>query len=427
MRDKLLPPRLDQRTMMTGAAIAAAVLIVATTASVVRLSDTLPLSGAGAANANAAESATPQAADASIPRGGQPGGGATARDAVQLSDAQAATIKVEPVGDRTFPVENQSVGSIDFNEDMTVQVFTPYQGRIVSLFAELGDEAVKGKPLYTIDSPDLIQADSTLIAAAGVLDLTTRTLARAKQLYALQGIAQKDLEQAVSDQQAAEGALKAARDAVRVFGKTEAEIDRVVASRKVDSILVIPSPITGRITARNAAPGLLVQPGVPPAPYSIADLSTMWMLANVTETDSPKFHLGQEVKVSVMAFPGRVFGGKITKIGATVDPNTHRVTLRSEIQDPKHELRPGMFANFVIRTGEPERSIAVPVSGVIREGDGTMTVWVTTDRHRFVKRIVKLGQMRDGYHQILDGLQPGDTIATDGAIFISNLLNGGLT
>jgi hypothetical protein len=92
----------------------------------------------------------------------------------------------------------------------------------------------------------------------------------------LQGIAQKDLEQAVSDQQSAEGALKAARDAVRVFGKTEAEIDRYVATRKIDPLLVVPCPITGEITARNAAPGLFVQPGNPPAPYTVADISTMW-------------------------------------------------------------------------------------------------------------------------------------------------------
>ncbi len=214
---------------------------------------------------------------------------------------------------------------------------------------------------------------------------------------------------------------------MRVFGKTDAEIDRYATTRKIDPILVVPCPITGRITARNAAPGLLVQPGNPPAPYSIADISTMWMLANVTEADSPLFHVGEDVKVSVLAYPDRVFEGKITTIGATVDPNTHRLMTRSEIQDPNHELRPGMFATFVIRTGNPVSSVAVPVNGVVREGDGTMTVWVTTDRHRFVKRTVKLGLQRDGYDQILEGMRPGELIATDGAIFLSNMLAGGPT
>jgi membrane fusion protein, heavy metal efflux system len=132
--------------------------------------------------------------------------------------------------------------------------------------------------------------------------LTTRTLARLKTLFSTRAISQKDLEQAVSDQQTAEGALRAARDAIRIFGKTDAEIDLIVKDRRADPTLVVPSPISGRITARNAAPGLLVQPGNPPAPYVVADLSTMWMLANVAESDVPAFAVGQEVKVSVSAF-----------------------------------------------------------------------------------------------------------------------------
>jgi cobalt-zinc-cadmium efflux system membrane fusion protein len=417
--ERRLPLRLDKQTATRGAAIAVAVLIVATSAFVMRLSAVSPASGMNAANASG------DTASSTSPPAGQGAGPGLA--VVQLSESQLGSIKVEPVGEREFPLEKEAVGSIDFNEELSVQVFAPYQGRIISLFAKVGDEVTKGQTLFTIESPDLIQAEATLISAAGVLDLTSRALRRAKELYALQGIAQKDLEQAASDQQAAEGALKAARDAVRVFGKTDAEIDRVVATRKVDPVLVVPCPITGRITARNAAPGLLLQPGNPPAPFSVADISTMWMLANVPESDSPLFHLGQEVKVSLLAFPDRVFEGKITTIGAAVDPNTHRVMTKSEILDPNHELRSGMFATFVIRTGEPMQSVAVPMNGVVREGDGTMTAWVTTDRRRFVQREVKIGLQREGYDQILDGVQPGELIVTDGAILLSNMATGGLS
>ena len=136
-------------------------------------------------------------------------------------------------------------------------------------------------------------------------------------------------------QQTAEGALKAARDAVRIFGKTDAEIDQIIATRKIDPALVVPSPLTGQITAMNAPPGLLVQPGTAPAPYTVADISVKWMLANVTESDSPLYHAGQPVEARVMAYPGRVFTGTIAKVYATVDPNTHRLTVRCEIADPK--------------------------------------------------------------------------------------------
>ena len=351
-----------------------------------------------------------------------PSGGRQSEHSVDLSDTQLASVKVEPAGEREFPIEKESVGSIDFNEEMSTQVFTPYPGRIIGLFAKVGDDVKKGQTLFTIDSPDLLQAESTLIAADGVLDLTTRALARLKQLYQTRAISQKDLEQATSDQQAAEAALKAARDNVHLFGKSDAEIDRIIAERRADPVLVVPSPIAGRITARNAAPGLYVQPGNAPAPYTVADIDTMWMLANVAETDSPAFRVGQEVKVKVSAFPDRVFDGKIVTIAEMVDPATRRVLVRSEINNPQHELRSGMFAHFVIRTADPVRSVAIPLSGVVREGDGTMTVWVTTDRHRFTRRTVRIGLERDSYRQILEGLEAGELVATEGAIFLSNML-----
>ncbi|MGO9935041.1 MAG: efflux RND transporter periplasmic adaptor subunit [Steroidobacteraceae bacterium] len=347
-------------------------------------------------------------------------------DTVKLSDSQLNSITVAAVADREFLVEKDAIGSIDFNEDRSVQVFSPYQGRIIQALADLGDEVMKDQILFTIESPDFIAAQSNLISAAAALDQTTSALTRAKALYASKGIDQNDYETAVANQQSAEGALRAARHAVAIFGRTEAEIDHTVAARQVETALIVRSPITGRITARNAAPGLLEQPGNPPAPYSVADLSTMWMLANVPEADSPHFKLGQPVRVSVMAFPERVFTGKITAIGATVDPDSRRITVRSEIKDPNRELKPQMFASFVIRTGAPVRAPGVPLNGVVREGDGTMSVWVVgEDPHRFSSRIVKIGHQQDGYDEIVEGLKPGETVAVNGAIFLSNILYGG--
>jgi cobalt-zinc-cadmium efflux system membrane fusion protein len=152
----------------------------------------------------------------------------------------------------------------------------------------------------------------------------------------------------------------------------------------------------------------------------------MWMVANVPESDSPDFKLGQLVTVSVTAYPGRVFEGRVTALGSAVDPNSRRVMVRSEIRDPKHELRPQMFATFVIRTGAPVRAPAVPQNGIVREGDGTMSVWVAgSDPHRFTRRTVKIGHQQAGYDEILDGVKAGETLAIDGAIFLSNILYGG--
>jgi len=371
----------------------------------------------GAQNAPASSPATSPAS--------QP---APAPDSVKLTDSQLSSIKTAPVAEREFAVEQHAVGNIDFNEDRSVQVFTPYPGRILQAFAKLGDEVKQGQVLFTIESADFIAAESNLISAAATLDQTASALKRAKELYPLKGIDQNDYETAVANAQSAEGALRAARDAVAVFGKTEAQIDAIIAARRVENALVVKSPITGTITARNAAPGLLEQPGNVPAPYSVADLSTMWMLANVPETEIPAFKLGQLVQVTVSAYPGRVFEGTITALGATVDPNSRRMTLRSEVKDPHHELRSQMFASFAIRTAMPERTPAVPLNGVVREGDGSMSVWVVGgDAHQFTRRAVRVGRQQDGYDQILEGVSSGETVAVDGAIFLSNILYGGAT
>jgi cobalt-zinc-cadmium efflux system membrane fusion protein len=349
--------------------------------------------------------------------------GEAAAQSVDLTEKQSGSLKIGPVGFRDFETLKTAVGTIDFNEHMLVQVFSQYPGKIQKAFFNLGDDVKQGDILFTIDSPDLLQAESALLASAGVLELQTRVLARATQLLKAGGSAQKDVDQATSDQQTAEGNFKAAKNAVRIFGKTDAEIAQILAQRKVDSTLLVASPISGRIVARNAAPGFLTQPGNAPAPYSVADLSTMWMIANVIETDAPAYRLGQEVKVKVPAYPDKIFYGHVTSVGSMIDPNSHRQLVRSEIADPEHLLRSGMFASFVIRIGEPVRSPAVPVESVVREGDGTMTVWATANRRRFVMRSVKVGiQQQDGWSQILEGLEPGELVVTSGAVFLSNKL-----
>lgn len=349
-------------------------------------------------------------------------------DSVALSDSQLGSIAVARVEEREFIVEKQAMGNVDFDENLSAQVFPPYQGRIIRAWADLGDDVRKGQVLFSVESPDFIAAQSNLITAAAVLDQTNSALARARTLYASKGIDQNDYETAVANQQSADGALAAARRAMAVFGRTEAQIDAIVATRRVQRSLIVKSPIAGRITARNAAPGTLVQPGVAPAPFSVADLSVVWLLANVAESDSADVKLGQAVVAEVLALPGRMFAGKVTALGAGVDPISHRLTVRAEIKDPRHELRSQMAVRFSIRTGASAHAAAVPANGVVREGDGTMSVWVTEgDPHRFTRRVVRVGAEQGGYDEILEGLKPGETVAVSGAIFLSNILYGGAT
>ncbi len=169
-------------------------------------------------------------------------------------------------------------------------------------------------------------------------------------------------------------------------------------------------------------PASLYNREMPPAPYTVANLAVKWLLADVSESDIPAFRPGQSLEVKVTACPNRAFKGRISKVYENVDPNTHRETVRAEISDPKNELRPGMLATFVINVQAPTRSTELPANGVVRESDGSMTAWVTTDRRHFVHRVIKTGLRADGQVQILDGLQQGQLAVTDGAVFVSNIL-----
>lgn len=272
---------------------------------------------------------------------------------VVLEPSQLNAIKIEPVGTYLFPVEKETVGSIGFDED-----------------------------------PATVQAESTLIGAAATFELTSNTLVRAQALYGTNGVSKAELEQDISAEETGEAALKAARDAVRALGETDADIDQMIAAGKIES----------------------------------APSQTKWALANVIESDIPLIQEGQPVGVTVTAYPDRVFEGKISKIYATVDLNVHRMEVRCEVDDPKDELRVGMVANFVIRIQDPVEATAIPINGVVREGDGTMTAWVTTDRQHFVQRIIKIGLQQDRMDQVLEGLQRGELVVTDGAVFLDNML-----
>jgi len=342
---------------------------------------------------------------------------------VELTPEQLNSITISPVETHKFPVEIEAVGSIDFNEETWVQVYPPYQGKIIDAFVQLGDRVQKDQPLYTIDSPDLMQAEATAISAAATLELTNKELERARALRVTNNVSERETEQAVSDQQTAEGALQAARNVLRLFGKANEEIDKIIASRKIDPALVVVSPLNGKVTSRNVQPGLFVQPGNSTAPYSIADTSSKWFVANVCESDCPLIRVGQPLRVTVAALPGRLFEGKISATSENVDPSTHRLMIRSVIEDKANELRQGMLANFVIRVKDPVEAIAIPVKGVVREGDGTMTAWVTKDRHHFYQKTVKIGPSRDDRYIVFDGLHPGDLAVVEGAVFLSNILN----
>lgn len=341
---------------------------------------------------------------------------------LELSDVQAKSVDTLQVEARDFHPIREAVGYIDFDQYRTVAVTPQWTGRVREVFVQANQQVAKGKPLFSIDSTDLAQAESNLIATQGVAQLQARALERAKAVNETAGGARKDVDQSTSDQQTAVANYRAAEDTLRVFGKSPAEIRAIAQSRHVNGVLVVTSPISGIVVNRNLAPGLVVQPGMSPAPVTVSDMSSVWMIGSVAEDDLPALRVGQSVKVKVDAYPDREFEGTLDSIGASADATTHRITVRTKLADPRHELRAQMLATAELEAGSDSTTVAVPIDAVVRESSGEMTVYVTPDGRRFSRRVVKIGSQQDGYYPIVDGLKPGERIAGKSALFIANEL-----
>ena len=354
-------------------------------------------------------------------------------DTVRITADQMHQLGIVKVESAVFRIEKQAIGQIAFNEDASTLVLTPFSGRVTRLIAKIGDAVKRGDPLYEIDSPEVVQAQTDLIAAVQGLDksksqlaLAKRTLDRQTGLYEAKATSQRELEQAKADHTAAEtdvktaeGVLSATRNRLRVLGRSDAEVARLEKERLINPLITISTPIDGTVIARKVGPGQYVRSDSGEPLYSIADLSIMWLKANVSENDIGLVRVGQEIEVRVLAVPDRVFKARIGAIGAASDAATRRVVVRSEIPNPEGALKSEMFATFKIVTGNGEPDAAVPVDAVLRDGDLAF-VWVEREPTLLERRPVKLGIELNGRLQIREGLQPGERVVARGAIFVDN-------
>lgn len=355
-------------------------------------------------------------------------------DVVEVSADQLHQLTVVSVKPHDFRLQKQAIGQIAFNEDASTLVLTPFSGRVTRVLAKAGDEVKRGDPLFEVDSPELVQAQTDLIAAIHGIDkaksaltIAQRQAQRLDRLLADKAISVRETEQAHNDQAAAEsdyktaeGALTAARNRLRIIiGRTQDEVDRVERERIVNPLVTVNAPIDGTVVGRKVGPGQYVRSDVTDWLYSIVNLSTMWLKANVPETDIPLVHVGQDIEVRVNALPDRVFHARIAVIGATSDASTRRVVVRSEIPNPDGALKSEMFATFKISTNSAQSHPAIPVEAVIWDG-AQAVVWVEEQQNAFHRRKIKIGLEQDGLVEVRSGLEPGDKVVSRGAIFIQN-------
>jgi cobalt-zinc-cadmium efflux system membrane fusion protein len=352
-------------------------------------------------------------------------------DEFRPTDAQWAGLHIQPVDVVTFHAEQVTEGKIAINEDRATPVFSPFTGRVSRLIASPGDRIEKGLPLFAIEATENVQALNDLLAAIGQvnklrsqLNLAQANETRQRELYEAKAGSLKDWQQSQADLvgmrndlNSAEIALAAIRNRLRILGKSDKEIAEAEAARRINAETIVGSPIGGTVLLRKVGLGQYLNAGGSDPVYVIGDLSTVWLIANVKETDAPKIKLGADVAVHVLAYPGRTFRARVTYVASSVDPATRRLGVRAEVDNEDSALKPEMFASFAISTGDDVKAPAVPQNAIIYEAD-TARVWVARDDRSIVSRQIKTGVANDGLVQVATGLEPGEKIVTKGSLFI---------
>jgi membrane fusion protein, heavy metal efflux system len=354
-------------------------------------------------------------------------------DYIRVVTDQMHQLQVVKVEAYPFRAQRSAIGQIAYNEDASTPVMTPFSGRVIRLIAKVGDQVKSGDPLLEIDSPEQAPPQNEFIAAQTArnkaqsqLNLARIVEKRARDLYDGKAAPFKDLQSAEAllaaaenDMRSTETAFEAARIRLRILGRTDDEIAQLEHHGALSRVTRITAPISGTVIARKVGPGQHVKADSGEALYTIADLSTMWLKAQIFEQDIAFVRIGQEIEARIAAAPDRIFKARITAINSASDLTTRRVVVRSEIGNPDGVLKSEMFASFRIGTEEASSTPAVPTDAVIREGD-VATVWVETEPMMFKRRVVDIGIQQNGLTQIRSGLNSGELVVARGAIFVDN-------
>ena len=350
---------------------------------------------------------------------------ATAGDnSLHLTPSQLSSLTVNTVSRLGFRTEEIADGRIALNSDTATQVFSPYSGRVIRVIAGIGQHVKKGAALFSIDAAEFAQTQSDLLNANTQLKLAKIAEERRHAAFDSKGGSLQDWQQAQADLAAAQTALDSVRNRLRIFGESDEQIAALERVKTPSPVTVVSAPIDGVVTDRQVGPGQYLQSGNSTPVYTIGDLASVWLVADVREVDAPLVEVGQEIEVRVLALPGRVFEAKVTSVGSAVDPVTRRVPVRATILNEDGKLKPQMFATFSIITSGESDALAVPEEAVVREGEAAR-VWVVQGVNDLRLRQIHTGRINNGMVEVLDGLEPGEKVVTRGSLFIDRASQAG--
>jgi cobalt-zinc-cadmium efflux system membrane fusion protein len=353
------------------------------------------------------------------------------------SAAEWASLTVEPATEQVFRGEHATEGKIAINEDSSTPIFSPFAGRVTKLLVKPSDKVERGQPLFIVEATDTVQGLNDFIAALSALNSARSKLnlaqiveKRANDLYLGKAVplkdwqqSQNDLTTAQNDMRSAETALEAVHNRLRILGRSEEQISAFQETRQISADTPIPSPIEGTVVQRKVGPGQFISSGASDPVFVIGDLSTVWLLAFVRETEASGVAVGQEITFSLLAMPGSQFKARIDYVAAAIDPATRRLLVRATIDNKDGLFKPEMFANVTIYSGEDRPSVGVPKQALIYEGD-RVRLWVVHDDKSIELRNIQTGLTNGDLVEVRTNLKAGEKIVTRGSLFIDRAASG---
>jgi len=307
-------------------------------------------------------------------------------------------------------------GRVEVDENRVTRIGSPVMGRINSLTVREGEDVQQGQLLGLLNSTGLSDGQLDLLKALSQKQVAQRAVERARILVDAAVIGSAELQRREAELAQASAELEAAHDQLALLGMPEDAIAELERTRTLNSVSRVVATMNGTVLARKTTVGQMVQPA--DTIYEIADLSNVWLVADVPEQLAGNLSRGYRVEAEVAALPGRVFEGVLSFVSATVNPETRTVRVRMDVPNPGRKLKPAMLATMVLRD-QMEKKMVVPSTAVVREDDQEH-LFVQVDEDTFLLRKVTLGEEQNGKRVLLDGVRPDERIVVDGAFHLNN-------
>jgi membrane fusion protein, heavy metal efflux system len=334
---------------------------------------------------------------------------------VTMTATQRQHIRLHTVAPSTFSKTVETTGVVDFDNDQATAVLAPFSGPVTRLLVSPGDKVKKGQALAIVDSPDFAQAVSTYRKALVTARNARRLADMDKDLVQHDGVAPREEQQAQTDAANAEADRDAALQALASLGVDEQAIKRIQAGRPVSRIEgSIRAPVAGTVVEKLITPGQLLQAGSTPC-FTVADLSRVWVMAQVSGSELASVSVGDPVDVAVGP---KSLRGTVTNVSAQVNPDTRAVAARVVVDNPDGLLKKQMYVNVRIHSRSESTGLLVPVSAILRDDENLPFVYIAQRDGSFARRHVTLGYRADDRYAIADGLATGDQVVVDGGIFV---------